>query len=203
MLATRTILRVASCIVAALLLVGTGSSQETTRETYNAFAVVMGTSNPPLIAPGTSVTLQINITRWSTEEEVDDLQAVLVEKGHEGLVEALKKQKETGWVRARGMEGLTNFPRETLRYARQFVDGDKRRIVLALDRPIEMAEAVYRPRWNRYDMTLLVMDVDSEGKGLGQLAMAVRLSVDVENDRLVVETFGTEPVRLNSIRRTK
>ena len=85
---------VTSCIVASLLLVGTGSSQETMRETYNAFAIVMGTSNPPLIAPGTSVTLQINITRWSTEEEVDDLQAVLVEKGHEGLVEALKKQKK-------------------------------------------------------------------------------------------------------------
>ena len=52
-------------------------------------------------------------------------------------------------------------------------------------------------------MTLLVMDVDAEGNGEGQLAMGVKLAVDMEKKTLVVENFGTEPVRLTKIRRLK
>ncbi len=194
--------RLAFAAVALFWFAASAGAQEKFKETYETRALVMGTSNPPLIRPGTTVTLQINIERWSTEEEVDALQAILIEKGHEGLVEALAKEKETGWVRARGMQSLTNFPREVLRYARQFRIGDKRRIVLALDRPISMAEAAYRPRWNRYDMTMIVMDInDEDGTGEGQLAMAVRLEMDTDNDRLIINNFGTEPVRLTNIRR--
>ena len=50
-------------------------------------------------------------------------------------------------------------------------------------------------------MTLIVMDVDEEGKGEGQLAMAVQLQVDHEKKTLVIENYGTEPVRLNNVRR--
>ncbi len=39
------------------------------RETFEAFAISMGTSNPPVIPRGQNATLQINITRWTTEEE--------------------------------------------------------------------------------------------------------------------------------------
>lgn len=195
------------CLAPTLVLVFVAGlpawGQDEVNETYDARALVMGTSNPPVIPTGTTAVIQIKINRWSTEEEVDALHAILVEKGHDGLVDALQKQEETGWVRARGMESLTNFPREILRYARQYPMGDKRRIVLALDRPISFAEAVERPRWNRYDMTLIVMDVDSEGRGEGQVAMGARLSMDVPNDRLVIETFSTEPVRLMNVRRIK
>ena len=52
-------------------------------------------------------------------------------------------------------------------------------------------------------MTLLVMDLDAEGNGEGQLAIGVQLSFDPETMTLTVENFGTEPVRLTSIRKTK
>jgi hypothetical protein len=52
-------------------------------------------------------------------------------------------------------------------------------------------------------MSLLVMEVDAEGNGEGQLAMAVRLAVDNEKKQLVVENYGTEPVRLTKIVRRK
>ena len=64
------------------------------------------------------------------------------------------------------------FPSERLRYAREFKgEVGKRSIVMALDRPISMWEAAQNPRWRDYDMTLIVLDVDAEGKGEGQLAM--------------------------------
>lgn len=178
------------------------SAQEDFKETYEAFAVAMGTSNPPVIPPGAATTLQINITRWTTDEERASLFETLIEKGQKDLIGALEKQKETGFVRivGRGAQ-LTRFPSERLRYAREFPNGDMRRIVLALDRPISFWEAANAPRWRDYDMTLIVMDVDKDGNGEGQLAMAVQLKVDTEKKTLVVENYGTEPVRLTKIHR--
>ena len=49
----------------------------------------MGMSNPPVIPPGTSMTFQMNITRWATEEEREVFFVRLVENGQEGLVNAL------------------------------------------------------------------------------------------------------------------
>jgi hypothetical protein len=195
----------------ALLLGSIASAQEQKekkeefKETYEAFAVAMGTSNPPVIPPGMSTTLQINVTRWTTDEERANLFAVLVEKGQEDLVKALQKSEETGFLRVTGRTVSRNpFPSERLRYARQLDLGEgKRRIVLATDRYISFYEARNQPRYRDYDMSLLVMDVDAEGNGEGQLAMGVRLSVDTEKKTLVVENYGTEPVRLTKIRRVK
>ena len=187
----------------ALGLAATASSQEKFKETYNAFAVAMGVTNPPILPPGVTTTLQINITRWTTDEEREMLLTELIENGQEALVKALQKQEETGFIRVTGPgANRSAFPSERLRYARETDMGDKRRIVLALDRPVSFWEAVNRPRWEPYSMTLLVMDIDKEGKGEGQLAMAVKLSVDTEKKTLVVENFGTEPIRLTNIRKT-
>jgi hypothetical protein len=150
-----------------------------------------------------STTIQINVTRWTTDEEREKLFAVLVEKGQKDLIDALQDSEETGWVRVVGRTVSRNpFPSERLRYARQIDLGEgKRRIVLATDRYISFYEARSNPRTRDYDMSLLVMDVDAEGNGEGQLAMGVQLSVDTEKKTLVVENFGTEPVRLTKIRK--
>jgi hypothetical protein len=194
-----------SSIAALFILVVTtaAAAQEDFKETYTAFAVAMGTTNPPVLPPGVTTTVQINVTRWTTDEERAMLFTELVENGQEALVKALQKQKETGWIRVTGRgAGMSSRPSERLRYAREIDMGDSRRIVLALDRPISMWEAVRRPRWEPYSLTLIVLDVDAKGEGVGQLAIAVKLSVDTENKTLVVENFGTEPIRLQNVRRT-
>ena len=180
---------------------GTLRAQEEVNLSFDAFAVAMGTSNPPVMPRGaTSTTLQINITRWTTDEEREGLFAELVENGQEGLVEALRRQDETGWARARARGGMSSMPSERLRYARQFDLGEGRsRIVLGLDRPISLWESANRPRWNDYDMTLIVLDLDENGEGEGQLAMAVRLDLNRETNELTIENFGTEPVRLTRV----
>jgi len=135
----------------------------------------------------------------------------LIENGQEALVKALQKQEETGWVinrsqtarsaAARARAG-TSAPSYRLRYAWQ-IDrgGGKRRIVAALDRPIGFAEASSNPRWRDYDVTLIVLDVNEKGEGEGQIALGVRLEYEPEGKRLVIENFGSEPVRLNNVRR--
>jgi len=180
-------------------------AQEETRESFSAFAVAMGTSNPPIMPAGQTTTFQITITRWTAPEERNALLAQLIENGQEALIKALQKTEETGFIRATGRAAArSTFPSERLRYAFQFPGEEgKRRIVLALDRPISMWEAVNSPRWRDYDMTLIVLDVDAEGKGEGQLAMGVQMGVNQEEKKLVIENFGTEPIRLTRVTKTK
>lgn len=197
------VLLAVALLLASFNLAFAGEEEEF-RETFEAFAVAMGVTNPPIIPPGSSMTLQINITRWTTAEEREALFAQLVENGQEGLVKALQKQEETGWTRprSRGAASRSTFPSERLRYSRQVdLGGGKRRIILALDRPISFREAMYRPRWNDYDLTLIVMDLDENGEGEGQLYVGVRLDLNNETKQLVIENFGSEPVRLTRIRK--
>jgi len=186
------------------LACSSANAQEKFRQSFTAFAVAMGTSNPPVIPTGMTATLQINIERWTTDEERVTLLSELVDNGQEGLVKALRKQDETGFVRVT-TPGVrrSSFPSERLRYAREFpLENGGRRIVLALDRYISFYEATIQPRWSDYDMTLIVMELDAEGNGEGQLAMAVRLAIN-DQRQLVIENFGTEPVRLSRIRANK
>ena len=52
-----------------------------------------------------------------------------------------------------------------------------------------------------YDVTLIVLDVNEKGEGEDQIALGVRLEYEPEGKRLVIENFGSEPVRLNNVRR--
>jgi predicted 2-oxoglutarate/Fe(II)-dependent dioxygenase YbiX len=179
------------------------AEEEEFRETFNATAVAMGTSNPPVLPIGSRATLQINITRWTSDEERNEILTQLRENGQQGLSTALAKQPETGWVRVTSTTRGKRFtpPSERLRYARQLVREDgTRRIILAMDRPIGFVEAVSRPRYRDYDVTMLVLDVNKKGEGEGQLALGVRMQLDDQNN-LKIENFGTEPVRLMNVRK--
>ena len=98
-------------LVSVMMMVGTANAQEKLRETYNMMALAMGTSNPPVMRPGTTANLQITIRRWSTDEERLELLTELAENGAEGLVKVLRKQEETGFVRVTGRASARNpFP---------------------------------------------------------------------------------------------
>ncbi len=177
---------------------------EPSRERFTARAVSMGTSNPPLLPSGTTATLDINITRWTTDEERQHLFEVLTKKGQRSLVRELRRQPETGWVRVvsggTGATGSSRMPSERLRYAQQIpLPNGGRRVILGLDRPLTMSEAVNQPRWRNFDVTLFFIDLDGENVGEGQLAIGVQLTVEEETNTLKILSFATEPVRLTRV----
>jgi hypothetical protein len=170
--------------------------EEETKETFRAFAVVTGN-----IATGANTTVQMTVSRWSSDEERAELLTTLIEKGQEDFIEALSKQEETGFIRVTGRgANLSRFPSQRLRYAREFREGNMRRIVLALDRPIGFMEAVRNPRTTDYDFTFIVFDInEEENEGQGVMAVGVKLKVDMEKKTLEVENYSSEPVRLTKV----
>jgi hypothetical protein len=195
---------VATVILCWVVLVALpATAQEEFRESYTARVLNMATTNPPIIPTGVTTTINITITRWTTDKERASLLTELIEKGQDAFIKALRAQEETGFVRITGGDAMApGFPSERLRYARQIQEGETRELVLALDRPISFFEATERPRTYAYNFTLIVLDLDKEGKGEGSLSLMVKLGVDHENKRIIVENYGTEPLRLGNIRRT-
>src|SRR5262245_33946356 len=124
----RTILTAGILLIFLISPLSFGDEKESKmKDVYYANAIALG--------QGLSSQLQITITRWTTDQEREELLKTLVEKGQDAMIDVLKKQEETGFLR------LPNTLGYRLYYAYQTQVGDKRRIVLATDRPINMAEA--------------------------------------------------------------
>jgi hypothetical protein len=188
----------------ALLALATFALAQDKKETFNAMAVNMGTG------PTGSTTIQLTIERWSTEEERAMLLTTLKEKGHGDFMKALRKQKQTGFLRSRGALAEVNpMPSTRLHYAWQYIDNGKRYITLITDRPITMAEQRANRRSLEYDTTAVKMEFplmkegdDNPPNGTGQLYTALKIRYDADKKTLEVEQWGSEPVRLTSITQT-
>jgi hypothetical protein len=163
-----------------------------------AFAVSMGT-----MGTGANGTLDINITRWSTDEERKTLITTFLEKGPEKLLSVLQKQKDCGVIRAPGYTGPDRNIRLgwRLRYTRQIpTDEGGRRIIVLTDRYISMWEARNQPRSMDYPFTLVEIRLDKDGKGEGKASVATKITFDKDKNQVELENYSSEPVRLQNVR---
>lgn len=165
------------------------------KESFTGFAINMN-SGPK------TATVDFTITRWSTDEEREQLLAILVEekdsyKANDKLLKALLKMPKVGFIRTSTSLGWD------LHYAREseLPDGG-RRIVLGTDRPIGFAEARNSGRSMDYPFTILEMQLDKANKGQGKILAGTRLYID-KSKNLVLENWGQQPVRFNEIRKVK
>jgi hypothetical protein len=195
---------VATALVVSFASIASISIAQTAddKEVYTAFAVNMGGT-----LQGTSGTFDINITRWSTAEERNMLLSTLKDKGHDEFMKALRKQKETGFVRGQGRMAAANpFPSTRLHAAWQSEKDGKREVVLVTERPIGMREAASASRSLDYDTSVIIMDFPADDKtaeGSGTLYMALKIQFDDEKNTLKVEEWGQQPTRLTKITRKK
>ncbi len=140
--------------------------------------------------------IEIVIERWSSERERDELIATLKDKGSDALLSKLQKMPRVGYIRDanRGSVGWDlHFARE-----RKLDDGG-RQIVLGTDRPISAWEAFNRPRSSDYEFTVADIRFDGDGKGVGKLAVAAKITTNDKTGAIEIENFSSEPVRLTSV----
>jgi len=192
MRASFAIIMLAIGVTASLAVRTSGVSIENVREDFIASAVNLN--------PGpTTATVQIRITRWSTDKERETLLDILrgegsVNRVNQRLVRALRRMPRAGFIRTPGTLAWH------LRYAQQQpLEEGGRQIVIATDRPIGFWEARNRPRTIDYPFTLLELRLDANNRGEGRMLVNTRIRIDRRNN-LVLEHFELQPVRLNRIR---
>jgi hypothetical protein len=144
---------------------------------------------------GRAGTIDIVINRWSTDEEREKLRAVLIEKGPDKLLDALKDIKpRTGYMRTSSTLGWDTY------YARETPFGDGgRRIIIGTDRPMSFLERSNQPRSADYEFTLVEIRLDKNGKGQGKYAVAAKITYNKDTRTIEIENYGIEPVRLTQV----
>ena len=157
-------------------------------------------------ATGANQTIRINVDRWSTPAQRQQLITTFLEKGgQDALLKELEKQPELGRFNFPGYLGPdpNNIMRlgTDIRYARNFAGEDGgRRIVIITPRIIGFREEVNQPRTTDYPFSLFEMRFDAEGKGQGKMAYATKITFDKNKNNVELENFTSEPVRLNNLR---
>jgi len=137
-----------------------------------------------------STTVEIGITRWTTDQERQQLLDILTKDGSKGLSKALEDQAEHGYIRT------NNTGTRTLRYARESMVEGRRRIVVATDRLMTAYETMNPTRSEEYTMSVAVLSLDSDNTGDGQIFPAMELTVDELTKTLEAKNFTAQPIRL-------
>jgi hypothetical protein len=157
---------------------------------FTAWAVNM--SN---IGTGGNSTVIIQIDRWSSEAERQNLRKVFFEKGPDKLLDALQDTKRVGFMR------LPNSIGYDLRAARldPMEDGGQRVLILT-DRRIGFREAASQPRTIDYPFTLIEIRLNKDGEGEGRMSVATKITFNEKKNTLELENYSSEPVRLQNVR---
>jgi hypothetical protein len=151
---------------------------------------------------GANAVLEITIDRWSSAENRARL-INAVPKGQDAVLKELQKSPIEGRIRIPGWTGPdpNNYRLGwDLHYAwnEPLPDGGDR-IVVATDRYMSMWEVRNQPRTTDYPFTILQIHLPKEGKGEGKMSAFTQIRFDKKKNAMEIETYGTEPVRLNEI----
>ena len=183
----------AASLVAVSLALPAAQSNMAAPEKYTAFAVDISNTAPR----ARSSPVDLTIDRWSTDAERDRLLSVFRDKGQDALLHELQKLPVVGGISTPG----------SLKYDLHFArprpgeDGGKM-IFLMTDRYIGAWEAANRPRTIDYPFTLIQLELDKDGKGVGKASIATKITATADNT-IELENFSNQPVMLNEVRRTK
>jgi len=182
-----------AALVAVSMALPAAQSNIAAPEKFTAFAVDISNTAPR--ANTTSVDVTIN--RWSTDAERDQLLSVFREKGQDALLAALQKLPVVGGLNTPGSL------RYDIHFARQKPEAEGGQMIfLMTDRYITAWEAANRPRTIDYPFTLVQLQLDKDGKGVGKASIATKITQEADGT-IALENFSSEPVMLNEVHRVK
>ena len=145
-------------------------------------------------AAGRSFGFTVYITDWTSDQQVKDFTDTLRENGPDGLAKAFDKTKDVGRVSPTGFVG------NGFRFARATrTQGGGMHVVMVTDRPMSFWERYNSGRSTQYPFGIIVLNVDSAGKGTGTLAPICKIKFNKKNE-LEIEHYGQKPLRLANVR---
>jgi hypothetical protein len=148
---------------------------------------------------GKSDTLRVDVLRWSTDAERDQLLSAFM-KSEKDFVDALAKQTSAGYVWTSGSVGFT------LRYAYRLpLAGGGDRIILATDRRLNSGgpgpwTAASASGGHDFPFTLIELRI-AKGVGEGRMSLAGTVGVDADAKTVALDGYANAPVLLKNVKR--
>jgi hypothetical protein len=186
----RSMTSVATALVGSVVLLTLVASAQTMGTPEKFTATAMNVNN------GQAGTIDISVSRWSSDKQRDALMAVMRDKGPEKLLDTLTDMPAVGRF---GAPGNLSWD---IHFARKMTlpDGGER-VVLITDRRIGFWEASNQPRSIDYPFTFIDIRLNRDGEGEGKMSIATKVIYDKKDNMISLEDFQTSPVRLTNIRR--
>jgi len=169
----------------SLLLCQEGQMKQ---EAYTGTAI--GTGGP---ASARSTGFNLRVNRYTSDEEVDQLAALLKEKGPDALRRAMEKL-DVGRINPTGSVG------NQVAVAHKRQDGSDTIITVVTARIMPFAELYHGGRTKDYPFGFLQLKLNDKGEGSGQIMVAAKIRFDKKKGHYEIESYGNQYIKAVNIR---
>jgi hypothetical protein len=144
------------------------------------------------------VNVDIRVKAYTDNEKTQQFASALVEGGQPALTKALEKSDDIGSIQLTGRVGFYDFK---LIRSRRTPTG--RRIVAVCDRPLQFGELYAGTRSTDYTIGIMILDLnkDKKGREVGSGTLYYAAKVKIKNQKIQIEHFQINPVRLINVRK--
>ncbi len=193
-------------VTAAVLLIAAllapAPSQAKKKEIIESFTANVMVMDSP--GQANSSILTMNIYGWTSDEDRETVLDAIKEatdnsrnRSMRGVSTTLRKLGKAGVLFLMGEQG---WP---IRYAREFETSSGRQIILGLERPVTFSEVYTGSQAQDFDVTVIVLNLDSSGNGEGVASVGTELVWNESEDKIGVTNFSSQPVKLTNVRPSK
>jgi len=165
------------------LLPASKGQDEAKPESYSGTA--MGTGGT---VGGRSMGFDFKITKYTTDEELNNLATLLKEKGPDALRRALEKED-------RGRLNPTGRVGNQIAVARKRQQGTNTIITIVTARVMPFLELYNNGRSTDYPFGFLQVSLNQEGKGSGQIMAAAKIKFDKKKGQYEIESYGNQYIK--------
>jgi hypothetical protein len=148
--------------------------------------------------------IEIFVERWSTDADAENLRVALSDKTSGALLAAIQKDlRRVGVVQVPGMQAsgarVRNRRARNIKFAREVKTATGRQIILATDQRLGLGGNPRDFRSSQPEFTLIDIRLGPDGKGVGKVAPADKVTYNKETRMLELENYASQPVRLRDI----
>jgi hypothetical protein len=177
-------------LVCVTLIVPTSATSGAKNEVFSALA--------QLPVAGSTANVKIYINGYSSPQDAERLNSILLSGGPDALLKALRKMKSLGRIERDGSVGFYDFK---LIISKATPTG--RHIYAVADRPIGFLESYFSTRSKDYPFGILELDLKADNseseKGEGTLIYAAKLRV-IAGEKVEIENLTFAPIKLLGVR---
>jgi hypothetical protein len=149
--------------------------------------------------------VDITIERWSTDAEREKLRRELRDNNPAALLAGLGKVfRRAGVVQMPGAQGVGARARtrrvRNLKFAQEIKTPTGRQVILAADQHLGFGESGRDFESRQPEFTLVDIRIGRDGKGVGKLAPATKVTYNEKTRSFEIENYASLPVRLADVR---
>jgi hypothetical protein len=152
--------------------------------------------------------IDITIERWSTDAERDSLRRTLDQRNPAALLAGLGKVfRRAGVVQMPGAQGLGARARtrrvRNLKFAQEIKTPTGHQVIVVADQHLGFGELGRDFESSQPEFALVDIRFGSDGKGVGKLAPAAKVTFNPRTHMFEVANYASQPVRLSDVRSEK